>query len=82
MSTVPKTRKAKKATTKKKAVKTKKPSMENTGTGKNNPVTSDEKDTDIAQYQDIDSGKESDNTDGIHQTVDESDNIGKDIYNR
>lgn len=81
MSPATKTPKTKKTKASKKPAKAKKPSMENTGTGKNNPVTSDEKDTDISQYQHIDSGKDTGETDGIQQTIDESDNVGKDIYN-
>ena len=55
----------------------KKTSMENTGTGKNNAGT-EERDADMSQYQNIDSGKDT-GDDSIQQTVDESDNVGKDI---
>lgn len=79
MSTATKPQRAKKAKTTKKTVKRKKPSMENTGTGKNNPTAVEQKeDTDMTQYQNVDSGKDT-GDDSIQQTIDESDNIGKDI---
>ena len=79
MSTATKPQKAKKAKTTKKVAKAKKPSMENTGTGNNNPTATEQKeDSDINQYMNVDSGKDT-GDDSIQQTIDESDNVGKNI---
>ena len=72
MSIKPTTKTVKKTRSTKKTVKA-------AGAGKNNPTSEIEKDIARVKYQDINDAQDAGSGARICQTIDESDNVGKDI---